>query len=135
MEYKYGQVIDNCTLIIQPCMIHFCVRSNILIKMMYHTYLFVKCTMIYDHICTQIWKNARLQCYQKNHQNCFNFCQIDDIFAKFLITPSIEHKNMNKVRLGLFGGPNGLIKYQCFNEILGYFLEISLFRYSTYFQN
>ena len=37
----------------------------------------------------------------EKHQNCFNFCQIDDIFANFLITPSVEHKNMNKVRLGL----------------------------------
>ena len=60
-------VIDYCTLNIQSCMIHFCVRSNILIKMMYHKYIFVKFTMIYDHICTQVFQPillVRLQSYQ-----------------------------------------------------------------------
>ena len=47
-------VTDHCTLNIQPCTIHFCVRSNILVKMMYHTCLYAKCTMVYNHICTQI---------------------------------------------------------------------------------
>ena len=25
---------------------------------MYHTWLYVKCTMIYDHICTQFWRSV-----------------------------------------------------------------------------
>ena len=45
-------VIDYCTPNLQPCIIHFCVRSNTLIKMMYHTFLDIECTMSYDHICT-----------------------------------------------------------------------------------
>ena len=51
-------VIDLCTPNIQTCIIHFCVRSNILIKMMYHTWLYDKCTMTYDHICTQFWRSV-----------------------------------------------------------------------------
>ena len=35
-------------------MIPFCVRSNTLIKMLYHALLYDKCTMNYDHICTQV---------------------------------------------------------------------------------
>ena len=47
-------VIDYCTLNIQPCMVHFYVRSNTLIKMKYHSCLFDKCIMIYNHICIPI---------------------------------------------------------------------------------
>ena len=68
-----NMVIDHCTLKIQQCMIHFCVRSNTLIKMMYNTWLFVNCTMIYDHICTQFSKpilDAVLQSYQLRRSNC-----------------------------------------------------------------
>ena len=36
-------------------MIPFCVRSNTLIKMVYHLLLYDKCTINYDHICTQIF--------------------------------------------------------------------------------
>ena len=36
-------------------MIHFCVRSNTLIKLMYHSFLYDKCTMNYGHICLQFW--------------------------------------------------------------------------------
>ena len=43
-----NMAIDYCTLNIQPCMIHFCVRSNTLIKMMCHTGQSVECTKIYD---------------------------------------------------------------------------------------
>ena len=35
-------VIDHCTLNIEPCMIHFCVRSKILVKMMYKSYIETK---------------------------------------------------------------------------------------------
>ena len=49
-----NMVIDYCTLNIQPCMIHLCVRSNTLIKMKYHSCLFDKCIMIYNHICIPI---------------------------------------------------------------------------------
>ena len=62
-------VIDHCTINIQTCMIPFCVRSNILIKMMYHTCLFVNCTTIYDHICNFNFRSilfALLQSYQNS---------------------------------------------------------------------
>ena len=48
-------VIDYCTLNLQSCMIHFCVRSNTLIKLMYHSFLYDKCTINYGHICPQFW--------------------------------------------------------------------------------
>ena len=41
-------VIDHCTLNIQPCMIHFCVRTTILVNMMYHTVLHVELTLLCD---------------------------------------------------------------------------------------
>ena len=50
-----NMVIDYCTLNIQPCMIHFCVRCNTLITMIYHSLFYHKCTMSYDHICAQIF--------------------------------------------------------------------------------
>ena len=49
-------VIDYCTLIIQSCIIHLCVRSNTLIKMVYCLLLYHKCTISYYHICNQILK-------------------------------------------------------------------------------
>ena len=49
-----NMVVDHCTLNIQTCMIHFYVRSNTLIKMVYHALLYNKCTINYDHICTQV---------------------------------------------------------------------------------
>ena len=62
-----NMVIDHCTINIQTCMIPFCVRSNVLIKIMYHTCMFVIWKLTYDHICTQFWKSilhVRLQSYQ-----------------------------------------------------------------------
>ena len=47
-------VIDLCTLNVQSCMIPFCVRSNTLIKMVYHLLLYDKCIMNYDQICIQM---------------------------------------------------------------------------------
>ena len=42
-------------MVIQSCIIHFCVRSNTLIKLMYHSFLYDKCTINYGHICPQFW--------------------------------------------------------------------------------
>ena len=47
-------VIDYCTLNIQPCMVHFYVRSNTLIKMKYHSFLHVNFTSNYDHFYNSI---------------------------------------------------------------------------------
>ena len=51
-------VIDHCTLIKQAWMIlHFNQRVTADAKM-YHTRLYIKCTTIYDHICTQFWRSV-----------------------------------------------------------------------------
>ena len=51
-------VIDHCTLTEQDCMIHhFNQRVNADARM-YLACLYVKCTMIYDHICTQFWRSV-----------------------------------------------------------------------------
>ena len=47
--------IDYCTINIQTCMIPFCVRSTTLVKVVYHSFVYDKCTMRYDHICTPIF--------------------------------------------------------------------------------
>ena len=57
-------------------MIHFCVRSNTLIKMKYHPNLCGKCTIIYDHICTQIFV-----CWTAVLPD-FNFVENDQIVSK-----------------------------------------------------
>ena len=44
-KWSTYMVIDHCTLNIQPCMIHFCVRTTILVNMMYHTVLHVERTL------------------------------------------------------------------------------------------
>ena len=51
-------VIVHCTLNKQTWMIpHFNQRVTADAKM-YHTWLYVKCTKIYDHICTQFWRSV-----------------------------------------------------------------------------
>ena len=49
-----NMVIDHCTLSIQPCMIHFYVRSNILVNIMYHTFVYVEHTWSYNHFSSYI---------------------------------------------------------------------------------
>ena len=53
-----NMVIDHCTLNKQTWMIpHFDQHVTADAKM-YHTRLYVKCTIIYDHICTQFWRSV-----------------------------------------------------------------------------
>ena len=56
---KYtNMVIVHCTLNKQTWMIpHFDQRVTADAKM-YHTWLYVKCTIIYDHVCTQFWRSV-----------------------------------------------------------------------------
>ena len=63
-----NMVIDHCTLNIQTCMIPFCVRSNVLVKMMYHKSLFLKCTMIYDYVCNSILRSILFALLQSSYQ-------------------------------------------------------------------
>ena len=51
-------VINHCTLYKQVCMIHHFNQNVTADAKMYHTWLYVKCTMIYDHICTQFWRSV-----------------------------------------------------------------------------
>ena len=51
-------VIDYFTLNKQSCMIHHFDQRITADAKMYHTLLYVKCTMIYDHICTQFWRSV-----------------------------------------------------------------------------
>ena len=60
-------VIAQSTLNLQSCMVPFYVRSNMLIKMVYHSFCHNKCTINYDHICIQPLRSilfVRLQSYQ-----------------------------------------------------------------------
>ena len=66
-KWSTNMVIDYCTLNIQSCMIHFCVRSNVLIKMIYHTRMFIKCTTIYDHICISLFRSILFALLQSYH--------------------------------------------------------------------
>ena len=51
-------VINHCTLTKQSCMIHhFNQRVTADVKM-YHTCLYVECTLTYDHNCTQFWRSV-----------------------------------------------------------------------------
>ena len=53
-----NMVIIQCTFDFQKCMIHhFNQRVTADVKM-YHTWLYVNCTMIYDHICIQFWRSV-----------------------------------------------------------------------------
>ena len=51
-------VIDDCTLNKQICMAHHFNQNVTADAKRYHTCLYVKCTIIYDHICTQIWRSV-----------------------------------------------------------------------------
>ena len=60
-------VIAQCTLILQSCMIPFCVRSYALINMVDQSLRHDECSINYDHICIQLLRSilyARLQSYQ-----------------------------------------------------------------------
>ena len=63
-------VIVQCTLNLQSCIIPFCVRSNTLIKMVYHSFWHDKCTMNYDHICSLMWKMQ--DCSITRADQCWN---------------------------------------------------------------
>ena len=51
-------VIICCTLIIMKWLIHHFDQRVTADAKRYHTWLYVKCTKIYDHICTQIWRSV-----------------------------------------------------------------------------
>ena len=53
-----NMVINHCTLSIQTCMIHHFNQNVTADTKMYRTWLYVKCTMVYDHICTQFWRSV-----------------------------------------------------------------------------
>ena len=53
-----NMVVDLCTLNIQTCMIHYFNQNVTADAKMYHTWLYVECTKIYDHICTQFWRSV-----------------------------------------------------------------------------
>ena len=61
-------VIDYCTINIQSCMIHFCVCSNTLIKMICHSFLHNKCTINYVNICILILRNFLTQLSMHTHR-------------------------------------------------------------------
>ena len=51
-------VVASCMFNIHKCMIHY-INQNVTADVkMYHTWLYAKCTMIYDHICTQFWRSV-----------------------------------------------------------------------------
>ena len=84
-KWSTNMVIDYCTTNIQSCMIHFCVRSNTLIKMMYHSLLYNKRAMIYINICTLIlevfWLSfscTHTELSYKNEQRSGFFCTKTD---------------------------------------------------------
>ena len=51
-------VIDHCTLTKQSCMIHHFNQRVTADVTMYHTCLYVECTLTYDHDCTQFWRSV-----------------------------------------------------------------------------
>ena len=51
-------VTEQCKLNMQYCMIHHINQNCSADAKMYHTWLYVKCTMIYDHKCTQFWRSV-----------------------------------------------------------------------------
>ena len=66
-KWSTNMVIDYCRLNIQSCMIYFCVRSNVLIKMICHTCMLIKCTTIYDHICISLFRSILFALLQSYH--------------------------------------------------------------------
>ena len=74
-----NMVIDHFTLNIQPCMIHFCVRSKILVKMMYQSYIYMKSIHRYIRISS------------------FNFsAQFSICFVQASRLPDVSNWNGNK---------------------------------------
>ena len=51
-------VTEQCKLNMQYCMIHYINQNCSADAKMYHTWLYVKCTMIYDHICAPFWRSV-----------------------------------------------------------------------------
>ena len=51
-------VTEQCKLNMQYCMIHHINQNCSADAKMYHTWLYVKCTMIYDHICAPFWRSV-----------------------------------------------------------------------------
>ena len=51
-------VTEQCKLNMQYCMIHHINQNCSADAKMYHTWLYVKCTMIYDHKCTRFWRSV-----------------------------------------------------------------------------
>ena len=57
-DLSTNMVINHCTLFKQVCMIHHFNQNVTADAKMYHTWLYVKCKIIYDHICTQFWRSV-----------------------------------------------------------------------------
>ena len=57
-DLSTNMVINHCTLYKQVCMIHHFNQNVTADAKMYHTWLYVKCKIIYDHICTQFWRSV-----------------------------------------------------------------------------
>ena len=55
---RLNMVIKHCTLNKQTCIIHNFNQNVTENAKMYHTWLYVNCTMIYDHICSQFWRSV-----------------------------------------------------------------------------
>ena len=53
-----NMVIDHCTHIIQTWMIHHFDQRVTADAKIYHTWLYDKCTIIYDHIRTPFWRSV-----------------------------------------------------------------------------
>ena len=53
-----NMVVASCMLNIQTCMIYHINQNFSADAKMYHTWLYVKCTIIYDHKCTQFWRSV-----------------------------------------------------------------------------
>ena len=51
-------VVASCMLNIQKCMIHHINQNFTADAKMYHPLLYIECTIIYDHICTQTWRSV-----------------------------------------------------------------------------
>ena len=57
-DLSTNMVINHCTLHKRVCMIHHFNQNGTADSNMYHTWLYVNCTLIYDHICTQFWRSV-----------------------------------------------------------------------------
>ena len=130
-------VIDLCTLDIQPCAMHFCVRSNTLIKMVYNTFLCDKCTLNHNHICNHLKihiLHAVLQRYQLRrsdvvmkgltksgfflHKNLLNISKLDGYTAR-------QQKNVNKTE-NRKGHQNPSVVWSICQNTVGKYLIVTL---------